>query len=222
MHNRTQRSRRRIRELADVTSLSKIVFASDNPGKIREVAAIFADLDIAIVPQSEYAIESPEETGSTFVDNALIKARHAAACSGLPAMADDSGIAVDALGGRPGVRSARYAGERATDEQNVDKLLAELAEVPDEERDAGFHCAAVLVYPGSDDAPLAVEGVWRGNILRERKGSGGFGYDPVFLDPSAGKTGAQMTREEKNRVSHRGKAFRALKDRLLQTQSPSP
>jgi XTP/dITP diphosphohydrolase len=200
-----------------VSSLSKIVLASDNPGKIREIADIFADLDIAIVPQSEFAIDAPEETGTTFADNALIKARYASAQSGLPAMADDSGISVDALGGRPGVWSARYAGKEATDEQNVDKLLAELADVPDEQRDAGFHCAAVLVFPDSDDPPLAVEAVWRGNILRERKGAGGFGYDPVFLDPAAGKTGAQMTRAEKNRVSHRGKAFRALRDRLLQT-----
>jgi XTP/dITP diphosphohydrolase len=200
-----------------VSSLSKIVLASDNPGKIREIADIFADLDIAIVPQSEFAIDAPEETGTTFADNALIKARYASAQSGLPAMADDSGISVDALGGRPGVWSARYAGKEATDEQNVDKLLAELVDVPDEQRDAGFHCAAVLVFPDSDDPPLAVEAVWRGNILRERKGAGGFGYDPVFLDPAAGKTGAQMTRAEKNRVSHRGKAFRALRDRLLQT-----
>lgn len=203
-----------------MSSLSKIVFASDNPGKIREVADIFADLDIAVVPQEEFAIEAAAETGTTFADNALIKARHAAAQSGLPAMADDSGIAVDALGGRPGVRSARYAGEDATDEQNVDKLLAELAKVPDEARTAGFHCAAVLVFPDSDSAPLAVEAVWRGNILRERQGNGGFGYDPVFLDPAAGKTGAQMTREEKNRVSHRGKAFRELKNLLQQRQSP--
>jgi XTP/dITP diphosphohydrolase len=182
-----------------VSSLSKIVFASDNPGKIREVADIFADLDIAVIPQKEFAIEAAAETGTTFADNALIKARHAAAQSGLPAMADDSGIA---------------------DEQNVDKLLAELAEVPDEARTAGFHCAAVLVFPESDSAPLAVEAVWRGNILRERQGTGGFGYDPVFLDPDAGKTGAQMTREEKNRVSHRGKAFRELKNLLQQRQSP--
>lgn len=204
-----------------MSSLSKIVFASDNPGKIREVAAIFADLDIVVVPQKEFSIESPEETGTTFADNALLKARYAAARAGLPAMADDSGIAVDALGGRPGVWSARYAGEQATDEQNVDHLLAELAEVPDPERGAGFHCAAVLVFPESDTEPLTVEAVWRGNILRERKGDGGFGYDPVFLDPSAGKTGAQMTREEKNRVSHRGKAFRGLKDLLLQWQPPN-
>jgi XTP/dITP diphosphohydrolase len=199
--------------------LSKIVFASGNPGKIREVADIFADLHVEVVPQEEFAIESPEETGTTFVDNALLKARYASARSGLPAMADDSGIVVDALDGRPGVRSARYAGEAATDAQNVDKLLEELAEVPDEQRTGGFHCAAVLVFPDSDVAPLIAEAVWRGSILRERKGGGGFGYDPVFLDPASGKTGAQMTREEKNGVSHRGKAFRELKNLLLQWQS---
>jgi XTP/dITP diphosphohydrolase len=200
-----------------MSPLTKIVFASDNPGKIREVADIFADLNISVLPQKEFAIESPEETGTTFVDNALIKARHASDRSGLPAMADDSGIVVDALDGRPGVWSARYAGEDATDEQNVDKLLEELAEVADGERGGGFHCAAVLVFPGGDIAPLVAEAVWRGQILRERLGDGGFGYDPVFLDPPSGMTGAQMTRDQKNRVSHRGKAFRALRDRLLQT-----
>jgi len=203
-----------------VWPISKIVFASGNPGKIREIADIFADLNISIVPQREFAIESPEETGTTFADNALLKARHASARSGLPAMADDSGIVVDALGGRPGVWSARYAGDAATDAQNVDKLLEELADVPDEQRDAGFHCAAVLVIPDGDVVPLIVEAVWRGKILRERMGEGGFGYDPVFLDPSSGKTGAQMTREEKNRVSHRGKAFRELSKLLQQRQLP--
>ena len=204
----------------EVLPSSKIVFASDNPGKMREIEDIFAGLDVSIVPQGKYAVESPEETGSTFADNALIKARYASARSGLPAMADDSGIVVDALGGRPGVRSARYAGEEATDKQNLDKLLRELADVPDEQRDAGFHCAAVLVFSDIDVAPLVAEAVWRGKILRERKGTGGFGYDPVFLDPSAGKTGAQMTRAEKNSVSHRGKAFRQLKNLLLQRRPP--
>lgn len=198
--------------------VSKLVFASDNPGKIHEVAEIFRNSNITVVPQSEFGIESPEETGTTFTDNALIKARHAATASGLPAMADDSGIAVDALDGRPGVRSARYAGESATDAENLDKLLQEMAGVPEEQRGAGFHCAAVLVFPETEIEPISVECVWRGNILPERRGEGGFGYDPVFLDPASGKTGAQLSREEKNRVSHRGRAFRALKDRLLQTQ----
>ena len=202
--------------------VSTLVFASDNPGKIREVAEIFSGTTIAIVPQSEFGIESPPETGTTFAENALIKARHAATASGLAAMADDSGIVVDALDGRPGVRSARYAGESATDARNVDKLLAEMEDVPEGQRGAGFHCAAVLVFPGSEASPIVVEGVWRGSILRERKGDGGFGYDPVFLDPASGKTGAQMTRQEKNRISHRGKAFRALRDRLLQAQPSSP
>lgn len=198
--------------------ITRIVFASGNPGKTREVADIFADLNICLIPQNEFAIESPEETGTTFAENALLKARYAAAQSGLPAMADDSGIAVDALGGRPGIRSARYAGAEATDEQNVDKLLAELADVPDKERHGGFHCAAVLVFPDDSAEPLIAEAAWRGKILRERMGEGGFGYDPVFLDPSSGKTGAQMTRDEKNAVSHRGKAFRELKKLLRQNR----
>lgn len=201
--------------------VSKLVFASSNPGKLREVAEIFSDSNIAVLPQSEFGIESPEETGSTFADNALIKAHHAATLSGLPAMADDSGIMVDALGGRPGVKSARYAGAGASDAENVDKLLEELADVPDDRRGAGFHCAAVLVFPDAGIRPICVEGVWRGSILRERKGKGGFGYDPVFLDHASGKTGAEMGRREKNRVSHRGKAFRELKARLLEPRSPS-
>jgi XTP/dITP diphosphohydrolase len=201
-----------------VPSISSIVFASGNPGKIREVAAIFEGLDIEVIAQQDFGIESPEETGATFVENALLKARHAARHSGLPAMADDSGIVVDALDGRPGVRSARYAGEHATDPENVDKLLGEMADVPDEQRGGGFHCAAVLVVPDDSVAPLIAEAVWRGSILRERLGEGGFGYDPVFLDTDAGKTGAQMTREEKNAVSHRGRAFRELKKLLSQAQ----
>lgn len=198
--------------------LSKLVFASANPGKIREAGEILSDLDIRVLPQAEFSIEPPDETGSTFVENALIKARHAADRSGLPALADDSGIAVDALGGRPGVRSARYAGEGATDADNVDRLLAELKDVPDGQRGAAFRCAAALVFPHEGPGPLVVEAEWRGRILRERRGEGGFGYDPVFLDPDSGKTGAEMTREEKNRVSHRGKAFRQLKQALMQSR----
>ncbi len=199
---------------------SSIVFASGNPGKIREVADIFADLNVTVIPQEQFGFDSPPETGQTFVDNALLKARYAAVQSGLPALADDSGIVADALGGRPGVRSARYAGEGATDKENVDKLLEELVDVPDAQRGGGFHCAAVFVDPDVNVAPLIAQAVWRGQILRRRVGTGGFGYDPVFLDPTVGKTGAQMTREEKNAVSHRGKAFRELKSLLLQRQSP--
>lgn len=199
--------------------ISKIVFASGNPGKIREVSEILSDLDITVVPQQEFGIESPEETGSTFVENALLKARYAAAQSGLPAMADDSGIVVDALDGRPGVRSARYAGEDATDQENVNKLLEEMADVIATRRSGGFHCAAVLVYPDEGIEPLIVESTWRGEILRERRGEGGFGYDPVFFDQRHQKTGAEMSPEEKNSVSHRGRAFRELRNLLLQRQA---
>lgn len=180
---------------------------------------MFAELDIEIVPQSAFDLDSAEETGSTFLENALLKARYAARMSGLPAMADDSGIAVDALGGRPGIFSARYAGDDASDDANLDKLLLELRDVAEPGRGAGFHCAAVLVFPGIDTAPLVAEGVWRGQILRDRKGSGGFGYDPVFFDPQLGKTGAEMTADEKNQVSHRGKAFAAIKELLREWQS---
>jgi XTP/dITP diphosphohydrolase len=192
-------------------ALPKIVLASGNAGKIREIVELFSDLNTEIVPQSALDIVSPEETGTTFVENALLKARYAADQSGFPALADDSGIVVDALDGRPGVYSARYAGPGATDEQNVDLLLEELADVDDEHRGGGFHCAAVLAFPGDEIEPIIAEGSWRGTILRQRLGEGGFGYDPVFLDIPANKTGAQMTRDEKNTVSHRGKAFRELK-----------
>jgi XTP/dITP diphosphohydrolase len=198
----------------------KIVLASGNAGKIREIAELFSDLGAEIVAQADLGIESPEETGTTFIENALLKARFAALKSGLPALADDSGIVVDALDGRPGVYSARYAGEDASAEQNVDLLLAEMLDVPDGQRGGGFHCAAVLAFPGDEFDPIVAEGVWRGTILRQRLGEGGFGYDPVFLDADASKTGAQMTRGEKNAVSHRGSAFRELKRRMSeQSQS---
>jgi len=192
--------------------VQKIVLASGNAGKIREINEIFASLDCQVVPQSDWGIVSPEETGATFVENALQKARHASRATGLPAMADDSGIVVDALGGRPGIRSARYAGLHASDDQNVDLLLAEMRDVPEAARGGGFRCAAVLVFPDETRAPVIAEETWRGTILKARRGTGGFGYDPVFLDPVAGKTGAEMSREEKNAVSHRGKAFRKLRD----------
>ena len=205
-----------------MSAVTRIVLASSNPGKIREIADLFADLGITVIPQSDLNIESPAETGVTFVENALIKAHYAAQQSGLPAMADDSGIAVDALDGNPGVYSARYAGANATDEQNLDKLLDEMSDITDADRGAGFHCAAVLVCPDETCEPLVVEAIWRGTVLRQRHGVGGFGYDPVFYDAAAGKTGAQMSREEKNAVSHRGKAFRQLKillqDKLIPQQ----
>ena len=183
--------------------------ASGNRGKLREIARILVDLNFTVLPQSDFNVSAADETGDTFVANALIKARHAAAATGLPAIADDSGLAVDALHGRPGVLSARYAGPHANDAENIDKLLLELARVEDTHRGATFHCAACFVSPDSDDAVIA-EGSWRGSIARQRIGEGGFGYDPVFVDAELGVTSAQLNAEEKNQRSHRGKALAEL------------
>lgn len=183
--------------------------ASSNAGKIREIERLLEGSGVEIIAQSELGVSDADETGSTFAENSLLKARHAANATGLPAIADDSGLAVDALDGRPGVYSARYAGVDATDDENVDKLLRELADVGDESRGAAFHCVASFVMPGSPQA-LVAEGVWRGTILRARRGEGGFGYDPVFRDPASGLTGAELTPEEKNARSHRGQALRGL------------
>ena len=191
----------------------RIVMASGNAGKLREFVRILDGLDVEVVAQSEYGVVDAEETGTTFVENALIKARHAAADTGLPAIADDSGLSVDALGGAPGVYSARYSGPDATDESNVDKLLDALRDVPDEERGAAFQCVACFVMPGEDDALIA-EAEWRGSILHERRGDGGFGYDPIFLDPESGVASAELTAEQKNARSHRGKALRQLQELL--------
>ena len=187
--------------------------ASGNAGKLREIARILGDLDIEVVPQSDFGVSDAEETGTTFVENALIKARHAADATGLPAIADDSGIAVDALDGRPGVYSARYAGPGATDADNNALLLQELAGVADAERGAAFHCVACFVTPG-DDPPIVAEGEWRGRILSEPRGEGGFGYDPLFLVPELDCSSAELSADEKNRRSHRGQALRELARKL--------
>ena len=187
--------------------------ASGNAGKLREIARILGDLDINIVPQSEFGIEDADETGTTFVENALIKARHAVAATGLPAIADDSGLAVDALDGRPGVYSSRYAGLDATDQANIDKLLAALDGVPDGERGAAFHCVSCFVMPG-DQEPIIAQGEWRGSILKEMQGDGGFGYDPVFFVSEMRCSAAQLGDEEKNSHSHRGKALKELARQL--------
>lgn len=190
-----------------------IVMASGNAGKIKEIATLLAHLDVNVVPQSDYGVSEADETGSTFEENAIIKARHAAAATGLPAIADDSGLAVDALDGRPGVYSARYAGVGASDEQNIDKLLEELEGVTDDQRTAAFHCVACFVL-SADAEPLLAKGSWQGRILDARRGSGGFGYDPVFLDPVSDKASAELSPQEKNARSHRGKALLALADLL--------
>jgi XTP/dITP diphosphohydrolase len=185
----------------------RIVIATGNTGKLAEIRQILDGSEFDIVPQTEFDFVPAEETGATFLENALLKARRAASETGLIAIADDSGLVVDALDGAPGVFSARYAGDDATDEQNVEKLLLSLKDVDDEDRGAGFRCVAVVVFPDEDRAPLVGEGEWRGSIAASRRGDGGFGYDPVFFDLELGKCAAEMTAVEKNARSHRGEAF---------------
>lgn len=194
----------------------KIVMASGNVGKLHEIVRILGDLDITFVPQSDFGVSDADETGDTFAANALIKARHASSVTGLPAIADDSGLMVDALDSRPGVFSARYAGVGASDESNINKLLHELEGVADEDRAATFHCTACFVMP-DDSEPIFATGEWRGSILRERRGEGGFGYDPVFLDVATGSSAAELGRAEKNARSHRGRALQELSRLLRQS-----
>jgi guanylate kinase len=189
--------------------MRKAVLASGNAGKLREMTAILRPLGLELIAQSTLGIESPPETGTTFLDNALIKARHAARASGLPALADDSGIEVDALDGRPGVRSARFAGEGASDADNLHKLLAELHDVPTEFRQARYHCVIAFVRRDDDPDPIIAHGTWEGRIALEPRGSGGFGYDPIFLPADAQGTAAELDPAEKNEVSHRAQALRA-------------
>jgi XTP/dITP diphosphohydrolase len=189
--------------------------ASGNRGKLREMSRILAEFGFTVVPQSEFSVVEAEETGTTFEENALIKARHAAAATGLPAIADDSGLVVDALQGRPGVYSARYAGVDASDDDNIDKLLLELQNVASADRGAAFHCVACFVTPDSEQTLIA-KGQWRGRIAEQRQGEGGFGYDPVFIDPELGVSSAELTPEQKNQRSHRGKALAELSNALRQ------
>jgi XTP/dITP diphosphohydrolase len=186
------------------------VLASANPGKLREFAALLAPFAVQLVPQAELGIRPAAETGSTFLENALLKAHHAARHAHLPALADDSGIEVDALGGRPGVWSARFAGERASDDENLRHLLAELHDVPDEFRQARYQCVIVLVRSVGDQTPLIAHGTWEGRIARVPRGHGGFGYDPVFIPGGEHRSAAELSPAEKNAVSHRGQALRAL------------
>ncbi|MBL8514474.1 MAG: RdgB/HAM1 family non-canonical purine NTP pyrophosphatase [Betaproteobacteria bacterium] len=192
--------------------MKRIVIASGNAGKLKEFAALFAPLGVEPVPQSMLGIAEPEEPHGTFVENALAKARHASSASGLPAMADDSGICALALGGAPGVFSARYAGEPRSDARNNAKLIAELAHHAD--RRAFYYCALVLVRHSADPIPLIAEAEWAGDIVSEASGDGGFGYDPHFFLPAFGCTAAQLPAETKNRVSHRGKALQLLAAKL--------
>ncbi|MCA7011117.1 XTP/dITP diphosphatase [Dickeya dadantii] len=194
--------------------MQNVVLATGNAGKVRELAGLLADFGLDVVAQTALGVDSAEETGLTFIENAILKARHAARETGLPAIADDSGLAVNALGGAPGIYSARYAGEDANDRQNLDKLLVALDNVPDEQRQASFHCVLVYLRHADDPTPLVCHGSWQGVIARTPVGAGGFGYDPVFFVPSIGKTAAELSREEKNALSHRGQALRQLLDAL--------
>ena len=187
------------------------VLASSNSGKLREIQALLAGSGIEIIAQRDLGVHSAEETGASFVENALLKARHAALETGLPAIADDSGLAVDALAGAPGIHSARFAGPDADSQANIVKLLAALAEVPDGQRDARFHCVMVAILSADDPAPVISHADWPGAIAREPAGDGGFGYDPIFYVPELNATAAQLEAEVKNRVSHRGRALLQLR-----------
>ena len=192
--------------------LKKVVMASSNAGKIREIQRLLEDLDVEVIAQSELGVSDADETGTSFAENSLLKAQHAAAATGLPAIADDSGLAVDALDGAPGVYSARYAGG-AGDEANNDKLLAALEGV--DERGAALHCVATFVDPATSE-PLVAAGEWRGEILHARQGDGGFGYDPLFFVPECNCSSAELSQEQKNARSHRGQALRRLVELIKQ------
>jgi XTP/dITP diphosphohydrolase len=190
--------------------VTRAVLASANAGKLRELAALLAPFSLQLIPQSELGIHPAAETGTTFLENALLKAHHAARHAHLAALADDSGLEVDALGGRPGVWSARFAGAGASDEQNLRLLLAELDGVPEGYRQARYQCVIVWVRSVGDQTPLIAHGTWQGRIALAPRGQGGFGYDPVFLPAGEHRTAAELSDAEKNAVSHRGQALRAL------------
>lgn len=190
--------------------MTRAVLASGNPGKLREFASLLQPFELELAPQAAFGIAPAEETGTTFTENALLKARHAARHAHLPALADDSGLEVDALGGRPGVWSARFAGAQASDEENLQKLLTELAGVPEGYRQARYQCVIVWVRSVGDQAPLIAHGSWEGHIIHTPRGSGGFGYDPVFVPGGERRTAAELPAAEKNAVSHRGRALADL------------
>jgi len=193
--------------------MQKLVIASNNPGKLREFQFLLQPLGIEVLTQAQLGIEEAEEPHLTFIENALAKARHVSRLSGLPALADDSGICVEALGGAPGVLSARYAGDNPkSDERNNEKLLEAMRSMAD--RRAHYYCVLVLLHHADDPQPLIAEGEWHGEIALQPGGDGGFGYDPLFWLPEFGKTSAQLVREQKHAISHRGKALRALLEKL--------
>jgi len=192
----------------------QLVLASGNKGKLKEFRHLFEPLHVKVHAQSEFKVPPVAETGLTFVENALLKARAAAQTSQLPALGDDSGLVVEALKGQPGIYSARFAGQDASDSDNNDLLLEKLTGVPPERRAATFYCCLVLLRHHRDPAPIIVSGTWQGTILEARRGKGGFGYDPLFLDPQLGASAAELSMAEKAQVSHRGKALKALIEEL--------
>lgn len=202
-------------------AVAEIVLASGNAGKVRELQALLGP-EWRVHPQSEFGVQSVPETGDTFLANALLKARHAALCTGLAALADDSGLEVDALGGEPGVRSARYAGPAADDAANNRKLLTALQGVPEAQRTARFRCVLVWVRGPDDEAPLVAEGTWEGRILSAPRGRAGFGYDPLFLDPDTGLAAAELEAAAKNARSHRGRALAGLRVALEARSAAAP
>ncbi len=194
--------------------MNRLVLASGNPGKLRELSALLGDLGYELIAQSEFDVPEVAETGTTFVENAIIKARHAAELTGLPALADDSGIEVDALAGAPGVYSARFAGPGSSDADNNALLVEKLRDIPPDRRSARYRAVIVLMRHAADPSPLICEGSWEGMIRLEPAGTGGFGYDPYFYLPELGCTSAELSAEDKNRLSHRGQALAELKRRL--------
>lgn len=196
--------------------LEKLVLATSNPGKIKEFTALFKPLNIEIIAQTAFDIPDAEESGLSFIENAILKARHAAAASGLPALADDSGLAVEALGGAPGIYSARYAGENCTADDCIAKLLKSLNGVTADKRQAAFHCVLALVMNANDPTPIICDGIWHGSILEEKRGGAGFGYDPLFYVASENQTAAELAPEIKNQLSHRSKAMKMLAQILSQ------
>lgn len=195
--------------------MSTIVLATGNQGKVKELASLLEKQNITVKPQNEFNVPDVAETGTTFVENAIIKARHAAKITGLPAIADDSGLEVDALNGAPGVYSARYAGENATDQDNNEKLLENLAGIDAADRTARFHCVLVYMQHENDPTPIICHGKWEGSILSSPKGEQGFGYDPLFWQASHNMTSAELPRDVKNGLSHRGKALKQLVELML-------
>ncbi|CDH03031.1 RdgB/HAM1 family non-canonical purine NTP pyrophosphatase [Xenorhabdus bovienii] len=195
--------------------MQKVVLATGNAGKVRELADLLTDFGLDIVAQTELGVDSADETGLTFIENAIIKARHAAAITGLPAIADDSGLSVNALGDAPGIYSARYAGIDASDRNNLEKLLEAMRDIPDEERQAQFNCVLVYLRHAEDPTPLIFHGRWSGIITHEPAGNGGFGYDPIFYVPEFSCTAAELSREQKSAVSHRGQALKMLLEAML-------